>query len=121
MSGIQPVTNDDKLWAGLAYAGWGLFLIPTVAIFVMKKEESEYVKFHALQGILVGLLVFVLSMGVSIITGIIPYLGWIVGSIIIGLISLLSFVLWLYLMYVGFTGKDFELPVLGQTIRQNWM
>lgn len=115
--------SDDKLWGGLSYAGLACCMIPTVVIFLLKKGESSFIKFHSLQALGVGL--------ASIVTGIIfSVIGGVAGNIVaiaivVGLanliVSLAILGLWLYLMIVTFMGKDIKLPVLGDFIDQNLM
>ncbi len=106
------VSNDSKLFGALAYF---LSIITGIVVFVMKKDDS-YAKFHAMQSILVGIVVIVLSIVVfivQIILAIIPILGWIL-SILIGLVFYLgAFLLWLFLMWKAYSGEKFKLPIIG--------
>lgn len=123
----QELTSDDKLWAGLSYAGTPLLLIPPIVIFALKKDESEHIKFHALQALALGvswLVVNTVIVIVSIILGMIPFVGWIAG-VIIGLASavvgLAYLAYWIVLMIWAFTGKEFRIPVLGNFVEQQFM
>ncbi|WP_303672611.1 DUF4870 domain-containing protein [Vampirovibrio chlorellavorus] len=120
---VNPVSSepnsDDKLWAGLSYAGLGLFMIPTIVILLMKKGESAYIKFHCLQAIFFGLIDFIIFTLLGIFA-MIPLVNILAGlaCFFIGL-GLLG--AWVYLMIMAFTGKDFKIPVLGDFIDNNLM
>lgn len=120
---VNPIStepnSDDKLWAGLSYAGLVCCMIPTVVIFLMKREESDYIKFHSLQGMGFWLLLFILQIALSTSSAI-PGIGIIAGIISL-LVSIASLGLWIYLIIVAFTGKDFKIPVLGDFIESNLM
>ncbi len=111
--------SDDKLWAGLGYTGIGVCFIATIIIFFLKKGESDYIKFHNLQALGVCVVWLVLSIALLVLSAIpgvnmLTLLAWPV-------FGLAFFGLWIYLMIVGFTGKDFRIPVLGDFIETNLM
>lgn len=114
-----PQNNDDKLWAGFAYVGLMVLMIPTVVIFLMKKEESEFVKFCALQAM--GLWVFSLIFGVaSLILGNIPIFN-IVSGLASFLIQIFLCGYWIYLMVMAFQGQAIDIPLLGEQVRKQFM
>lgn len=125
--GGTPVTSDEKMMAGLAYVGDFILCIPSVLIFLLKKDESEFIKFHALQAIglfVAGLVIGLLFGAVGIIVGIVPVLGWIAGGILLLVQSLLGLALAVYLLFVmikAFMGETIEVPVLSTFIRNNLM
>ena len=116
---MSAPTSDDKLWAGLSYAGLVCCMIPTIVIFLLKKGESDYIKFNALQAMgfwLVGFVIgIVFNVGAQI-----PGIGFVLGlAYMIISLGLLGY--WIYLMIQGFTGKEVRIPVLGDWIEQNLM
>lgn len=89
----------------------------TGIIFYVLEKENQYVRFHAMQSIVVFGTLFVLRIAISII-GIIPLFGWIVwilGFLVLGIIGL---VLWIVLMIKAFQGQEWEVPILGKYARQ---
>ncbi len=100
----------ENLVGLISYAG----LCVTGIIVLIMERENKFVRFHALQSTLWFLLLGVVGW----VTGalrVIPligfaagFLGWFVG--------VLSFVSWVYLMYVAFTGKEFKIPVIGDVV-----
>ena len=93
---------DANVAGALTYAvGW-----VTGLAFLFFEEENKYVRFHAMQSIIVfgGLsLAWMLALSV-------PFLGWIVAFLVIPPVSA---VLWLILMYKAYQGERFKVPVAG--------
>ena len=75
------------------------------AVLLAIEKESQFVRFHAMQSLVVFVALFAASFGVSFI----PLIGWII-AIILGPLQL---ILWLVLMYKGFAGERFKLPIAG--------
>lgn len=95
-TGLNPNTA-----ALLSYLfGW-----VTGIIFFILEKDNKYVRFHALQSIIVF---GVLSVAGSIL-GWIPFFGWVAGA----LIGILSFILWLVLMIKAYQGEKYKIPWAG--------
>ena len=92
---------NENLAALLSYV---LGFITGIIFFVIEKE-SKFVKFHAMQSILVSAALMVLSF----VLGFIPIIGWI-ALILLGPVS---FVLWILLMVKAYKYVWFKLPVVG--------
>ena len=77
----------------------------TGLVFFLMEKENKFVRFHAMQSIVVfgGLTV------ASLILGIIPVIGWIV-SWLIGIVAL---VLWILLMVKAYQNQMYKLPWVG--------
>lgn len=99
----QPSTMDMKpnLAAALSYF---IGFITGIIFFVMEKE-NKYVRYHAMQSILISVPLTILFSILSII----PILGWFV----LVLLSPVSFILWLFLMYKAYQGEAFKFPFAG--------
>jgi uncharacterized membrane protein len=82
----------------------------TGLIFLTIEKDSRFVKFHAMQSVLVSLALLLLH----IILGLIPFLGWIFGLFI----SPLTLILWIVLMLFALQGKWFKLPFIGDAAEQ---
>jgi uncharacterized membrane protein len=93
---------DANVAAALAYAlGW-----ISGAILLAAERENRFVRFHALQSIIVfGALSAAWFLCLSI-----PLLGWLVSFIVIPPISA---VLWLLLMFKAYQGERFRVPYAG--------
>ena len=97
---------QSNIAGALAY-----FLGPVTGIlFLLIEKDNKFVRFHAMQSVLTFGGIFVLN----IVLGFIPILGWIAGS----LMSLVSLILWVFLMYKAFNNEEYELPVVGDIARK---
>ncbi len=74
-------------------------------IFFLVEKKSNFVRFHAMQSIIV----FGGLMLLSFLCGFVPGFGCIVG----GLLAALGLILWIVLMIKAFGNDKFKLPVVG--------
>ena len=98
---------DPNVAAALAYAvGW-----VTGLAFLVFEQDNRFVKFHALQSIIVfGSLSIAWMIALAV-----PFLGWIFAFLVI---PPLSAVLWLILMYKAYQGDRYKLPYAGDMAEQ---
>ena len=82
-----------------------LFGWVTGLIFFILEKENKFVRFHALQSIIVF---GILSVAGSV-AGPIPFLNWIAGAFL----GLLTFILWLLLMIKAYQGEKYKIPWAG--------
>ena len=95
---------DKNTAAAFSYV---LFFFSGLLLFILEKDP--YVRFHAMQSVVVFFALFafwVLLDVISIFSGLIP------------LLSILVFVLWLVLVYKAWMGEEWEVPVLGKYARK---
>lgn len=93
----------------------------TGIIFLILDKERPFVRFHAVQCIVVTVAWLVISLGLMVlgmILGMIPVVGFIITTLAYFALSILGFVLWLALMYKAFQGEEWEVPVLGEYARR---
>jgi uncharacterized membrane protein len=88
-----------------ALAYFGLFVTGIVLLVISK---DPFVRFHAMQSTVVFVVLFVLQ--------------WVLGITIIlfplsALIGIITFVLWLILIYKAWQGEQWEVPVLGKVAK----
>jgi uncharacterized membrane protein len=98
----SPASNevsDDKVFAAMSYL-WFLCLLP-----LLLKRNRPFVQFHAKQ----GFLLFVCEVAIAMIAWI-PVLGWLVGFV--GWIA--AVVLSILGLVAALSGREWEMPVLGQ-------
>ena len=95
---------EENLTGALAYVlGFvsGIF-------FLLTEKENRFVRFHAMQSTVLtgGYFVF------NFVIGFVPVVNvlWLVISVPLGLALL---ILWFYLMYQAYQGKEYKLPVVG--------
>jgi uncharacterized membrane protein len=112
-TGAQSSTGlDANIAAALSY----LLGIITGIVFYAIEKDSRFVKFHAMQSILVSLAVIVVWVVYSILVNVllfIPVLGWIAIVLIWAGLSLAGLALWVFLMVKAFQGESYKLPYLG--------
>ena len=108
MGGPQPGANagdsSTGLKANIAALVCYLGVWITGLIFLFIEKKSPFVRFHAAQ----SLVTFGILGILTVILRYIPYIWWL--STIVGL---LTFVLWLVLMYKAYQGESYKLPLFG--------
>lgn len=93
----------------------------TGVVFFIIDRPRPFVRFHAVQAIAITVLWVVLAvilMILSAILGFIPVLGWLVSILLSLGLSLAGFVLWLWLMFQAYQGREWEFPGLGPHVRR---
>ncbi len=108
----------EPLAAGAARSGSTMNIEPNIAgllcylagwvtglIFYLVEKENKFVRFHAMQSIVV----FGAYSVISIILWFIPIVGWVLGTIL----GITMFVLWIMLMVKAYQGQKWKLPVAG--------
>ena len=76
-------------------------IISSIIILVLEKE-SKFVRFYAMQSLVVFLFLWLANLIFSFIP--------VVGGMVCGIISLVNFVAWVYFIYMGYKGKKFKVP-----------
>ncbi len=84
----------------------------TGLIFFLLEEKDEYVRFHAMQSIIVFGTVTVVEIVLAIFR-LIPYID-VVFVALQALVGLLAFVLWVVLMVKAYQGERYKLPWAGE-------
>jgi uncharacterized membrane protein len=83
----------------------------TGIIFLLLEKENKFVRFHAIQSIVV----FGAYTVISIILGFIPIIGWIINV----LLGIAAFIFWIVLMVKAYQGQMYKLPVAGDIAERN--
>jgi uncharacterized membrane protein len=104
---VASDTGLDSNWAGaLAYV---LGLISGIVFLIVEKKD-EYVRFHAMQSLL-------LFSGVAVAFLIVSGLP-VLGRILYGPFLLIVVVVWAALMVLAFLGHRYKLPYVGDLAEQ---
>jgi|SRR5665648_380392 len=104
MPRVQPPSDDStgKILAALGYIFWAIAL---VALLVEPYKSDAFVRFHAVQGLALGVAVWTLTaVGM-------PILG--LG----GLIGLVGFVYQVYLGVKAWNGERIEVPIVYNLVK----
>ncbi|MBN4064966.1 DUF4870 domain-containing protein [Dehalococcoides mccartyi] len=78
----------------------------TGIIFLLTEKENDFVRFHAMQSIVI----FVPLTIASMIVGFLPIIGGLVGVIL----QITTIIIWLFMMYQAFQGNRYKLPYAGE-------
>jgi uncharacterized membrane protein len=97
--------SDIGLPANIAALLAYLLGIVSGVVFLVIEKNNKFVRFHAMQSVIV----FGVILIASIVLMFIPIIGWILNSII-GIIAL---ILWIVLMLKAYQGDWIKLPVIG--------
>lgn len=77
----------------------------TGIVFLILEKENQFVRFHAIQSIVV----FGAITVVNIVLNFIPIIGWIIAW----LLWVLAIILWIFLMLKAYRGEMYKLPIAG--------
>lgn len=92
---------EENLAALLSY-----ILTPiTGIIFYLIEKDSKFVKFHAMQSLLFGIIVNILYFVLKLI----PILGWFLSFIV----SIAAVVFWIIAMVKSFKNEWYKMPIIG--------
>jgi uncharacterized membrane protein len=83
----------------------------TGIIFLILEKDNKFVRFHAIQSIVV----FGAYTVLAIILEFIPVVGWIINL----LLGIAAFILWIVLMVKAYNGQMYKLPVAGDIAERN--
>ena len=92
---------EENVAGLLCYVGWWI----SGLVFFLLEQENKFVRFHAMQSIIVF---GTLSVALAVLTWI-PVIGWVFGTIL----GILGFVLWIVLMVKAYQGTRYQLPWAG--------
>lgn len=100
-----PASSQGGLESNIAAALAYLPILAIVWLLVEPYSKDRFIKFHSIQSIALA----VVSIGVSIVLGMIPILGW----ILLLFLPLGIFVVAIICAVKAYQNEKFKLPVLG--------
>jgi uncharacterized membrane protein len=113
-SAAEPSSNE-RLLAALCYP-----LFPLVSLFILLVEEHKnkaFERYHAIQALGAGVVVWVLFVILSGILGV-----TVVGLVCVPVLWIALIGVFLYWAYQAYQGKYFEVPVVTKFMRdQKWL
>ena len=108
--GKTSMGMEQNLEGLLCYVlGW----VTGIIFFIMEKD-NKFIRFHAMQSIIVFGAIFVVDIILSILRVFVPFI-WIL-TVLLGIIT---FILWIVLMMKAYQGQMFKLPVAGDIAEKN--
>lgn len=107
-TGSGEVTQDEKTMAMIAcilviFTHW----LGPLIIFLIKKDQSKFVAFHALQATILGAVASILTIATMFTFGITALAAFII-TVVFGIISALA----------ANKGEWYEMPVIGKFAKQ---
>ena len=101
---------DENVEGALCY----VFGLLTGIVFLLLEKDNKFVRFHAMQSILVNIAMVVTLIVLGTILMFIPIVGWVLNM----LLYLAALGLWLLLMFKAYSGEKYKLPVVGDIAEQ---
>lgn len=119
---IKPEKNDSKILGAIAYAGsiFISFLAPLL-IYLLAKED-KFARFHALQSLIIGILMAVLFIALWVFFMIIAVVTFGYGALLFIFfipVCLIFLLLYLYLAYLAYQGQAFTVPYVTEFVLKN--
>jgi uncharacterized membrane protein len=136
---LPPLEEEDTMIAALGYPFW---YIVTPLVFLSRKKDEPFVKFHVLQSLFFGLATLgaciILTLILAGIFNCVPSLkgiiregfvwkgyiwkgiGFVILFIIFNFIFLVGFSMVLYYSYKALRGHYFKLPFIGSFIEKKY-
>lgn len=106
-NGATSTSLDPNLSSVIAYLfGW-----VTGLIFILVEKRNRFVRFNAMQSILLSIAVIVASIVLGIIFSL-PLI-WVIGGLVTWVFRLGCFALWIFMMYQSYQGRYYKLPIIG--------
>ena len=119
MAKLAKKNENANLMAAVSYF---LGIITGLIVYLMEKND-KYVRFHAMQSILLTVALFIVSIVLGILSMVFAIATLGVGIFLLGIIYLLfwlaCFLLWLFLMWKAYSGEKYKLPVIGDMAEKN--
>jgi len=81
-------------------------------IIYLLEKENKFVKFHALQALIIGILEVACIIVISVILGFIPYLGWFLFSWLGYVAAGVCWVFAIIALVKAFNGERYYIPFL---------
>ena len=119
MAASSNSSGDSNLMGAVAYLAMPL----TGLLMYFVKPDDKYVRYHAVQSIILGILLvvigFLLGLLSSMVGAGIPLLGLVISLLVGGVWLLVEVLVWLYCMWKAYSGEKFRLPVISDMVDKN--
>lgn len=106
--GPTSINLAPNISAALSYVfGW-----VTGLIFFLGERRNRFVRFHAMQSILVFIAVTIIWAVLKIIFAL-PLIGALLGCVLGPVLGFATFLIWAGLILLAFLGKEVKIPIIG--------
>ncbi len=122
-AGAAPGASGSGLAPNIAAALACLFSVVGGIVFLVIEKKDQFVRFYAMQSLIVGGASICFSVALSIVLRILVHIP-VLGPLLVILLGLLSLVVWLgflalsvVMIVKAFTSKEWEVPYVGKIAR----
>ena len=85
-------------------------------IILLIEKENKFVKFHALQALILGIVEIICFIGISVILGLIPYVGWFLFSWLGWVLGGVCYIFAIIAIIKSFNGERYYIPFLRKLV-----
>jgi uncharacterized membrane protein len=82
------------------------FVTGIIFLVLAPYNQNRTIRFHAFQSIFFNLAFIILSI-------LLPAVGHLAGFALLSIVDLAAFILWIYLLFSVYNGKQVRLPIIG--------
>ncbi len=104
---------DENVAGALCY----LLGIVSGILFLMLEKDSDFVRFHAMQSVVVFAGLWIVSWFAGL-SAFMPFIGVFTSVLVVSLLRILTFVIWLLCMFKAYQGEWFKLPIAGDVAEE---
>lgn len=105
--------KNRNLVAAISY----LFLFITGIIILLVEKDDKYIRFHAMQSVLVFGAFFLVNIVINWVLEPLDLFG-VLTTFISSLVSIAAFVVWIVSIYKAYNGEVFKWPVVGKMVEK---
>ncbi len=110
--GKSSTGMDPKIAVLIAY----LFSLLGGLIIYFIEKENKFVKWHAMQALILGIIQIIGIVVVSVLLGMIPFVGWFLFSWLGWVLSAVVWVFGLVALIQAFSGKTYRVPWVAKMV-----
>jgi uncharacterized membrane protein len=120
-----PVAPGSGLPENVAAGLASLLTLPSGLVFYVIDRRSPFIRFYAIQGMILGAIAFILGIGASVVNfflgfvKVIPFLGSLVSNIfgfVMAVVLLIWTTIWIISTVNAFRGRRWPIPYLSQLL-----
>ena len=118
LTGNRPLRGTSGLTSNLAGAlAYALGLITGILFLVLEPyKHDRFVRFHAMQSILFCAAAMVVSIGMSVVWGVLFSLSASLIFVVMPvrlMVALALFLFWLFVIYQAYSRREYRIPIIG--------
>lgn len=118
---VQSTSGTTGLTSNVAAGLAVVFSLLGGVIFLLIEKKDRFVRFWAMQSVVVGLIYFAFQFFTYIVNvvfhGPLGFVSWI-WNVFAWFVGIGFFILYIFMLVKSFTGKEWEVPVAGKIARQ---